>query len=106
GRADPASRRPDRLPGRRAGLPRAARTQPGPAMKPAGPLVEWRDAVVHSPDGRRLFGPFDWIVSPGEFWCVVGANGAGKSSLVATVAGLPAPPGGSLARPEGRRGGQ
>lgn len=65
-------------------------------MKPAGPLVEWRDAVVHSPDGRRLFGPFDWIVSPGEFWCVVGANGAGKSSLVATVAGLLAPRGGSL----------
>jgi len=65
-------------------------------MMPGAPLIDWRDAVVHSPDGRRLFGPFDWIVAPGEFWCIVGANGAGKSSLVGTVAGLLAPRGGPL----------
>lgn len=62
----------------------------------AGPLIEWRGAVVHAPDGRRLFGPFDWVVEPGEFWCLVGANGAGKSSLVGTVAGLVTPPEGRL----------
>lgn len=65
-------------------------------MSRTGPLVEWRDAVVHAPDGRRLFGPFDWVVEPGEFWCLVGANGAGKSSLLATVAGLITPPAGRL----------
>lgn len=65
-------------------------------MKRAGPIVEWRDAVVHAPDGRALFGPFDWVVEPGEFWCLLGANGAGKSSLVATVAGLITPAAGRL----------
>lgn len=65
-------------------------------MTRAAPLVEWLGAVVHSPDGRPLFGPFDWVVSPGDFWCLVGANGAGKSSLVSTVAGLLPPRGGQL----------
>ncbi len=76
-------------------------------MTRASPIVRWRDAVVHAPDGRHLFGPFDWVVRPGEFWCVVGANGAGKSSLVGTVAGLLAPAGGPLllaGRPIGHYG--
>ncbi len=29
----------------------------------------------------------DWTVSPGEHWAVLGANGAGKSSLLSIVAG-------------------
>src|SRR5690606_36717036 len=86
----------DRLAGRGAGVPRAARAQPGVAMMPGAPLIDWRDAVVHTPGGRRLFGPFDWIVAPGEVWCVVGANGAGMSSLAGTVSGLLALRGGRV----------
>lgn len=65
-------------------------------MSAATPLIDWRGAIVHAPGGRPLFGPFDWVVAPGEFWCVIGANGAGKSSLIATLAGIISPPAGTL----------
>lgn len=37
---------------------------------------------------RLLLEKLDWQVAPGECWCVIGRNGAGKSSLLRTLAGL------------------
>lgn len=38
--------------------------------------------------GRKLIAGLDWHVHKGEFWCVLGKNGSGKSSLLYTLAGL------------------
>ncbi len=40
---------------------------------------------------RKLISGLDWTVSKGEFWCVLGRNGAGKSSLLNVLAGLAKP---------------
>lgn len=40
---------------------------------------------------RKLISGLDWTVSEGEFWCVLGRNGAGKSSLLNVLAGLARP---------------
>ena len=40
---------------------------------------------------RKLISGLDWTVSEGEFWCVLGRNGAGKSSLLNVAAGLGKP---------------
>ncbi|MEB0135893.1 ABC transporter ATP-binding protein [Actimicrobium sp. CCC2.4] len=38
--------------------------------------------------GRTLIRALDWQVSAGQFWCVLGRNGVGKTSLLHTIAGL------------------
>lgn len=38
--------------------------------------------------GRQLIEGLNWHVHRGEFWCVLGKNGSGKSSLLYTLAGL------------------
>ena len=45
---------------------------------------------------RKLIADLDWTVSAGEFWCVLGRNGAGKSSLLAVLSGLAAPAAGII----------
>ncbi len=45
---------------------------------------------------RPLIGSLDWSVNIGEFWCVLGRNGAGKSSLLHVLAGLAAPAKGTV----------
>ncbi len=45
---------------------------------------------------RTLIGSLDWSVNAGEFWCVLGRNGAGKSSLLHVLAGLAAPAKGTV----------
>ncbi len=46
---------------------------------------------------RRLIDGLDWQVSRGEFWCVLGRNGAGKSSLLHALCGLRRPDAGKIA---------
>ncbi len=46
---------------------------------------------------RRLIADLNWTVNRGEFWCVLGRNGAGKSSLLNVVAGLSLPAAGAVA---------
>ncbi len=47
--------------------------------------------------GRRvLIRELNWQVSPGQFWCVLGRNGVGKTSLLHTVAGLLRPSAGRV----------
>lgn len=45
---------------------------------------------------RTLLAGLDWSVNRGEFWCVLGRNGAGKSSLLHVLAGLAAPASGTV----------
>ncbi len=47
--------------------------------------------------GRRvLLAGLDWQVRAGEFWCVLGRNGIGKSTLLHAAAGLQRPYAGEL----------
>lgn len=41
-----------------------------------------------SAGAHELIRDLDWQVAQGEFWCVLGRNGAGKSSLLHVVSGL------------------
>jgi iron complex transport system ATP-binding protein len=45
---------------------------------------------------RSLINALNWQVKCGEFWCVLGKNGAGKTSLLHTLAGAAIPAQGSI----------
>lgn len=45
---------------------------------------------------RSLITGLNWQVKRGEFWCVLGKNGAGKTSLLHTLAGTATPTQGSV----------
>lgn len=45
---------------------------------------------------RVLCSELDWQVAPGQFWCVLGRNGIGKTTLLHTLAGLNRPAGGRV----------
>ncbi|WP_088282537.1 ABC transporter ATP-binding protein [Ideonella sp. A 288] len=54
------------------------------------PLLETRGLGLHAA-GRWLLQGLDWRVMPGERWCVIGRNAAGKSTLLRALAGLSVP---------------
>jgi branched-chain amino acid transport system ATP-binding protein len=57
------------------------------------PLLETRNLTAFYGDFQALFG-IDVAVDSGETIAIIGANGAGKSTFLKTVAGLlPSPPG-------------
>ena len=56
----------------------------------AAPLLATRGLSLYAA-GRCLVQALDWQVSPGERWCVIGRNAAGKSTLLRALAGLPVP---------------
>ncbi|UOR03258.1 thiol reductant ABC exporter subunit CydD [Leucobacter allii] len=49
--------------------------------------------------GRRVVGPVDLVVAPGELVALAGPSGAGKSSILAALLGFVEPSGGELERP-------
>ena len=59
--------------------------------------------VVHYP-GRPPLGPVSLTVAQGEIVAVVGASGAGKSTVLRLLAGLESPAEGTVGRAEGRTG--
>ncbi|HSW03245.1 ABC transporter ATP-binding protein [Aquabacterium sp.] len=59
-------------------------------MSAAAPLLEARALSLHAA-GRCLVRALDWQVQPGERWCVIGRNAAGKSTLLRALAGLGVP---------------
>ncbi len=59
-------------------------------MTPAPALLETRGLSLHAA-GRCLVRDLEWRVHPGERWCVIGRNAAGKSTLLRARAGLPVP---------------
>jgi iron complex transport system ATP-binding protein len=54
------------------------------------------EKLAVSIDGRVLIHDLNWQVERGQFWCVLGKNGVGKSSLLYVLAGLMPRAGGSL----------
>ncbi|WP_199688113.1 ABC transporter ATP-binding protein [Noviherbaspirillum sedimenti] len=38
--------------------------------------------------GQQLIDDLNWRVPPGEFWCILGQNGVGKTSLLYALSGL------------------
>ena len=45
-------------------------------------------ALTLAAAGRELVRALDWAVEPGQRWCVIGRNAAGKSSLLRALAGV------------------
>lgn len=59
------------------------------------PLLTARQLTLKA--GQRvLLAGLDWQVHGGEFWCVLGRNGIGKSTLLHAAAGLQPPAAGQL----------
>ena len=48
-------------------------------------------AVETAVGDRRLIQNLEWQISRGEFWCVLGKNGVGKTTLLQVIAGLRSP---------------
>lgn len=48
-------------------------------------------ALTLAAAGRELVRHLDWQVEPGQRWCVIGRNAAGKSSLLRALAGVGEP---------------
>lgn len=59
------------------------------------PLIVTRQLDV-SIGGHSVCRALHWTVQPGERWAILGRNGVGKSTLLATLAGLRAPVAGEL----------
>jgi len=59
------------------------------------PLLSAVDLIVGYA-GRPVLGPVNLAILPGEFVCVLGANGTGKSTLLRSLTGLQKPLGGGV----------
>ena len=57
--------------------------------------------VVKSMGGRKLFGPMDLMMGPGDKLGLLGGNGSGKSTLLKLLAGQLAPDSGKIKRADG-----
>jgi iron complex transport system ATP-binding protein len=54
------------------------------------PLLDTR-ALTLAAAGRELVRDLDWQIEPGQRWCVIGRNAAGKSTLLRALAGVGEP---------------
>ncbi len=54
------------------------------------------DALSVVTGTRTLIDQLDWTVEAGQLWCVLGRNGAGKSSLLHVLSGLSSPAHGTV----------
>jgi NitT/TauT family transport system ATP-binding protein len=69
----------------------------------AGVAASLSGVVVRYP-GRPPIGPVDLVVAPGQILALVGASGAGKSTVLRLLAGLETPSQGSVVTAPGRTG--
>ncbi len=61
------------------------------------------EKVTKSLGGRKLFGPLDLLLTPGDKLGLLGENGSGKSTLLKMMAGTMAPDTGNLKQAENLR---
>jgi len=61
----------------------------------------YASAAVKSMGGRKLFGPLDLVLRPGDKLGLLGGNGSGKSTLLKLLAGQLEPDSGTVKRAEG-----
>ena len=82
----------------RAEAPRAAAPDPEPlpALSDGGPRLRARGLAVGWPDGPVVAEGIDLDLAPGDRLAVTGPSGVGKTTLLATLAGLLEPKGGEL----------
>lgn len=66
----------------------------------ASPLIDV-NRVSHAHD-ERVLQNIDWTIQAGERWAVLGASGAGKTTLVELVSGLTPPNRGGIIKRNGR----
>jgi NitT/TauT family transport system ATP-binding protein len=71
------------------------RPLPAPAPDRAAPLLSLRNAGLRL-GGKCILDDITLAVRPGEFLCIVGASGCGKTSLLRLLAGLYQPSGGEV----------
>lgn len=86
-----------RVPGAGSGAPDGPEQHPDTRvdLHPARPVIEVRGLTLRR--GRReVLHDVDLTVAAGEFVAVVGANGAGKTSLLQAIAGVVPPPRGTV----------
>lgn len=67
--------------------------------RPAGTVARLDGVGFAYPDGRRVLHDVDLSIGPGERVAVVGASGAGKTTLAGVLAGIHAPGEGAVLRP-------
>ncbi len=77
--------------------PAAAARAAGPTAAGAAPLLRF-DAVSIRLGGREILSPTSFEVRRGEFVCIVGASGCGKTTLLRTASALVAPTAGRVLR--------
>jgi iron complex transport system ATP-binding protein len=75
-----------------------------PSTKSAAPLLEAHDVTLQA-GSRVLVRGLSFCIRSGEVWCMLGRNGAGKSTFLHTAVGLRSQHGGSI-RLSGRPLGQ
>ena len=82
----------------RAEAPRAAAPDPEPlpALSDGGPRLRARGLAVGWPDGPVVAEGIDLDLAPGDRLAITGPSGVGKTTLLATLAGLLEPKGGEL----------
>ena len=82
----------------RAETPRATAPDPEPlpALSDGGPRLRARGLAVGWPDGPVVAEGIDLDLAPGDRLAITGPSGVGKTTLLATLAGLLEPKGGEL----------
>ena len=83
----------------RAEAPRTAAApdpEPLPALSDGGPRLRARGLAVGWPDGPVVAEGIDLDLAPGDRLAITGPSGVGKTTLLATLAGLLEPKGGEL----------
>ena len=83
----------------RAEAPRTAAApdpEPLPALSDGGPRLRARGLAVGWPDGPVVAKGIDLDLAPGDRLAITGPSGVGKTTLLATLAGLLEPKGGEL----------
>jgi urea transport system ATP-binding protein len=67
-----------------------------PVPPPMGHAMLWVDDVTVSFDGFRALNHLSLVLDPGELRCIIGANGAGKTTMMDVITGKTRPDSGRV----------